>query len=840
VTYIGGDVHDVVVTISRGKGRYLVQTILPNSTQGMSVQTATNESMIAAPTQLRLGDATHSYYVSRIDVWDTDIQDITQAGDIGSFGHNYVAAKGSNLPVFLNGHNLSGLEDGNGPFEGELDYYKNFGINYYRIPFQAEKLFTTWIAYTANNSNPFPTVGNTTVAGMDATYVQQIDRFVNYAVANGAGVLLDWHSYAGPMGKTLGGTFPDALFKQAWKAIATRWPNCDYDLQNEPANAVVANWPATMQQAVDGIREAGATGYIHLEPAGSFGALSTFAPGSTIADAMLAVTDGLNKLVYHGHQYLDHDGSGRYEDIAGRYIGLTRAQLPYAWARIHGVKLFVGEIGATNNPGSNPDQDREARWFFKNMYANRDVLFGWAYWTGGIYFQDYYYGTWPRNWNTVNQTDRPQMSYLKLYPGTGYTPPGPVTLPVITLSTETDVSSLAGDTTNVYQTDLRIDPSNASRQAITAKYGVVSSSTPDGELNTVAFTTNDRWSTASKVVQGSAGDPDVAFDKDGNAFWTYIDKGSGTLGIRKKLAGATTWGTAVQAFSSRPDHPHVIVDPWPTSPHYNRKYIAGRTASPAFVYSDDGVTWTQATLPGDAKFNGGAGGNIWGGSVAKTGEIFWSWKSSQDTLLTSGGAYNGVQADFYVLRSRDGGTSYSAVKIYTSQPVASNGPGGHPGLSNVGYTPPTTAIPNGRLHVVVPQYVSGGPTKLMYFTSDDLGLTWTPAGPTLLTVSGYGARSACFSVNSTGMLVLSAMMDNGSNLRMYAIASRDSGASWCTPVKINTTDFAAPTTGTQNRTPSLDQILSAAALSDGSFEIVWTQNVGSNTYHAQRRKITVA
>jgi endoglucanase len=458
VTYIGGDVHDVVVTISRGKGRYLVQTILPNSTQGMSVQTATNESMIAAPTQLRLGDATHSYYVSRIDVWDTDIQDITQAGDIGSFGHNYVAAKGSNLPVFLNGHNLSGLEDGNGPFEGELDYYKNFGINYYRIPFQAEKLFTTWIAYVANNSNPFPTVGNTTVAGMDATYVQQIDRFVNYAVANGAGVLLDWHSYAGPMGKTLGGTFPDALFKQAWKAIATRWPNCDYDLQNEPANAVVANWPATMQQAVDGIREAGATGYIHLEPAGSFGALSTFAPGSTIADAMLAVTDGLNKLVYHGHQYLDHDGSGRYEDIAGRYIGLTRAQLPYAWARIHGVKLFVGEIGATNNPGSNPDQDREARWFFKNMYANRDVLFGWAYWTGGIYFQDYYYGTWPRNWNTVNQTDRPQMSYLKLYPGTGYTPPGPVTLPVITLSTETDVSSLAGDTTNVYQTDLRIDP----------------------------------------------------------------------------------------------------------------------------------------------------------------------------------------------------------------------------------------------------------------------------------------------------------------------------------------------------------------------------------------------
>lgn len=859
--YVYDDAARKVILVSRGRTRKMLATFITKGIgPSLNWTDASGDAPLSAPTQLRIGTGTSSTRntnLIRIDVWTSDIQDETQIGDFAGMGTYYGLTKGANLSDWYNGHNLAGLEfnQAAGPFEEETDYYSGnsatgrvgYGANLYRLPFLPDRLFTSWITYLQNTgSNPFPTVGNTTVAGMDPTYKAQMDRLIQYNISRGYVTLLDWHGYGGPLGQSIGGTFSDALFAQVWKACAQAWTSdlVHFDFQNEPAAATRAGLATTYQAAVTAIRSVtGATGYIHLEPTGGYGPLGNFRldVNDGFGNDLLAVTDPLNRLVFHGHYYLDGSGSSAAAN-SNWFAYLGDHQGAIDWARKHGVKLFWGEFGATWDPANNPANDTAMRKLLALWYRNRDVCLGWAAWGSGIYWgSGYPFNTWPANWNTPQETSRPQLSYFKLYPGTTYVPPTiPSGPPTITPGTETDVSALASAVVNTYQTDIRVDPTNANRQVITGKYGNDPNSS---ENNTVALVTNNRWSSATFTTQGASGDPDCVFDKDGNAYWTIIDKGNGTnFGIRKKAAGSTTWGSLINGMAARPDHPHVVADLWPTSPYYNRMYAAGTTPGPRFSRSSDGgATWgNDYAISGfDA---GGARTNnplMFGGCVAKTGEVFFNCRTGAK-ILVQNGAYAGSTKDMYVCRSADGGATWTAIRYFTNNSPKTQGPGGsYNGGSNVGYTPPTAALPNGRLHVTAnAQPANGAATGSMYFYSDDLGVTWSAAGTYLAYDASQGHLCGCFSATATGMLVYTYMTGTGSVNRMYAIASRDSGATWSTPVKVNSTDWAQPDQSLQAREPSGDQVYAGVSLADNTFEVCWPQNVGG-IYHAFRRQLTV-
>ena len=416
--------------------------------------------------------------------------------------------------------------------------------------------------------------------------------------------------------------------------------------------------------------------------------------------------------------------------------------------------------------------------------------------------------------------------------GTGLV--GLSTTPIVTLGTEINVSSKVGDLTNAYQADIGIDPTNASRQVITAKYGTA-------ETQTAAFTTNDAWTTATKIVAtGNTADADIVFDKNGVAYQSYIDRTNSRISVSSKAAGGTTWASSVSA-ASLASHPSIWSDSWSVSPYYNRLYVSGGATGPILARSDNGTTWTTATLSaGVSKFDTGM---AFRGCSAQGGVVAFPWKSAQVTGVING-APGGVTSDFYVIRSTNGGASIASAFIYASTPVSSPGVGGGFFCSNMAYSPPTVLASSGRLHLIIGQDQNNAPTRMMYFTSDDLGLTWSSGGQQsgryIGDVSTWGALCPTIVVNAGGVILVQWMATNGTSLRTYCMASKDNGANWSDPVQVNSTDGTVPTPASQPLKPSSIQTYGGVALSDGTFQVCWPDaRTNNNVYAIYTRKVTV-
>jgi endoglucanase len=767
------------------------------------------------------GTATGSdtdYWLEKIEIWrDTAPETVVEAADatvrLPPVPANY-------LDTWYSGVNFAGLDFGFkfAPQAGAYsDYWRSKGINFIRLPFEDEAWGGT-LASPNINASYFSTYG--------------IDSWIDEVTADGFHVLLDLHQYA----SFKGGTVTDAGdmvtgFPAAWALLADRYkanPRVHIDLMNEPVGvSSLAAWVTVQQNCVTAIRATGFTGIITITGDGYSNALSFNTGGGW--DSLLTITDPEDNLVYQGHMYLDPDFSGAGGDmgvIRYKYEALQYVRTFAEWARYHGKRFLIGEFGTPYASGSYPDMTREFRWMMELMYENRDAMIGYAYWgAGGRWGNGYLYTCDPDNLGAYNQTDKSQVATFQLYPG--YAPSEPAIEPevpdptvTITPGTQYNVSNIAGNLTNVYQLNLRIDPTNGAKMLVTGK--------SPAEGNTVIFSTSDTFTTVTREALPSTGDPDSAFDHLGNAYRSYIDYAAG-CSIQKRNAGSSTWNTKVSVADM--DHPHVIVDRNASSPYYGRIYFAGRGSNfTCFRSSDTGSTWSRADLTGTTKFNNGF---VFGGCVHTDGTVYFAYKSAQ-TISVVNGSYGGSSSDFYIMKSTDGGATFTPCYIFTTTPIQTQGAGGYYGCSN------PVVSPNGRVHVVINQAVANAPCRNLYFYSDDAGVTWSvgaPIGGSL--PDGYGAGSPSFAINAAGVIYLQYFGILGNSFRIYAIASKNNGDTWSDPVQISSATSTVDDDSNQDRAFGQDQVHIDVA-PDGAFWSVWTNcTTGNSIYAAYARRVVV-
>lgn len=167
----------------------------------------------------------------------------------------------------------------------------------------------------------------------------------------------------------------------------------------------------------------------------------------------------------------------------------------------------------------------------------------------------------------------------------------------------------------------------------------------------------------------AAGDPAIAFDSAGNAYYLCMNfnrdgGGNGiqhTQFVRKSFDGGQTWGPPVETLGSpqanRDDKGHIAVDTGSTSPHHGNVYVVAtrlNTGGLQFNRSTDGGNSFEG-CPGVGAcsdqaindFANGFGGNI---AVADDGTVYVAW------IEDAGGGNAFLAFD----RSTDGGASFTA------------------------------------------------------------------------------------------------------------------------------------------------------------------------------------
>jgi endoglucanase len=236
----------------------------------------------------------------------------------------------------------------------------------------------------------------------------ELRRIVNTASAAGLSTILDLHNY-GNRWVEVDGVLkqaqidgPSALVTRAdyadlWRKLAQAFAGDErvhFDLMNEPHDlksadgATEAVQLARIYQAgLDAVRAAGAGNVIHIEP-------PRYAKASALvgsfSEAALTIRDPRNALVFHVHQYLDPDESGRHAVLAGgdHDLGVKRLAPVTEWARRNGKRLFLGEFGLP--AGGDPDLLEASRRMLTFIHASDDVWAGWTAWgAGSLWKSDY-------------------------------------------------------------------------------------------------------------------------------------------------------------------------------------------------------------------------------------------------------------------------------------------------------------------------------------------------------------------------------------------------------------------------------------------------------------------
>jgi endoglucanase len=108
-------------------------------------------------------------------------------------------------------------------------------------------------------------------------------------------------------------------------------------------------------------------------------------------DALSALTDPENKIIYEMHQYLDSDGSGTNEDCVNNTIGSSRLESATSWLRSSGKVGILGEFAG----GSNTVCEEAVVDMVTYMGDNNDVWLGGLFWGGGPWWGDYIFSMEP-------------------------------------------------------------------------------------------------------------------------------------------------------------------------------------------------------------------------------------------------------------------------------------------------------------------------------------------------------------------------------------------------------------------------------------------------------------
>lgn len=264
----------------------------------------------------------------------------------------------------------------------ELSYFKSRGFNLIRFPISWERLQ--------------PTLNG----ALQPTYLSETLAYIDAATSAGFHVVLDLHNYAryatgtrvsdcgigedgtdgGYTQRLLGdGFLTFGHLVDVWTKLANQVknnPNVILNLMNEPhdLNMTSSAWYGGVQQVVNGIRGAGSSQLI-LVPNTRGSDVDHFFLDYTTTDhvpdstAILQVTDSANNLAYDMHAYQNNPTSGT------SYATLLSSVT--SWARTHGRRLFLSEMGSVINAANGQAGVGGA---LAHMRDNSDVWIGWSPW----------------------------------------------------------------------------------------------------------------------------------------------------------------------------------------------------------------------------------------------------------------------------------------------------------------------------------------------------------------------------------------------------------------------------------------------------------------------------
>lgn len=311
-------------------------------------------------------------------------------------------------PTHLRGTNMSGAEFGTaipGTFGTDYiypdpnyatgytsqDYFIGKGLNTFRLPFRWERL------------------QRQLDADFDTAELGRLDTTVTDMTGKGAYVIVEPHNFARYNGELVGSTaVPNSAFADLWAKLAQHYasnPRVLFGLMNEPHDMPTEQWRDGANAAIAAIRTAGAHNLIVVPGNAYTGAWcwSLNFYGTPNADAMLGITDPEDNYVFEVHQYLDSDYSGSHTACQSTTIGADSLAGFTAWLRAHGKRGILGELGA----GANATCDTAVDGMLAHIDANADVYIGWAWWSAGPWWGNYFMTLEPQN-----GVDAPQFATL--------------------------------------------------------------------------------------------------------------------------------------------------------------------------------------------------------------------------------------------------------------------------------------------------------------------------------------------------------------------------------------------------------------------------------------------
>ena len=341
--------------------------------------------------------------------------------------------------------------------------------------------------------------------------------------------------------------------------------------------------------------------------------------------------------------------------------------------------------------------------------------------------------------------------------------------PLVAQQTAAGSINYAGSEVEPY---VAADPSNPAHLVASFQQDRWNDGGSNGLTNAVSTDGGSTWQLASSQPQftkcegaavGAPGDfnratdPWVSFSSDGHIAYSISDSfnangpafgGASSIIISRSTDGGMTWQTPVTARSDASttvlnDKESVTADPTSASTAYaiwDRLVSPSANANPgAFNHSpafrgpvmfskttDGGATWSNGRVIFDpGQKNQTIGNQIVAPTAGAAGGMLID---GFDLILTKGGIGNNQSATFSVavIRSADGGASWSQPIIVAQQNFASVSIAGH-AVRSSDELPEFAAGPDGNLYAVWQdgRFSTAGTAKVAFSMSSDGGLSWT-------------------------------------------------------------------------------------------------------------------
>ena len=334
-----------------------------------------------------------------------------------------------NMP-YLTGVNLAGAEFGpneppDGP-RGEFGTQYTYPISELTPGYQSPRYFLSKGMNTFRLPFKWERIQHELKKPLDRQELARLELTVDRLTKLGAWVILDLHNYARYEDELIGSETVSAdAFADVWRRLAKKFgkkPRVILGLMNEPYDINSEVWVDAANKAIRAIRETGAQNIIFVGGNSYSSTMHWYEDFN--AEALLHVSDPLERVVFEGHLYLDMRSTGLKETCVNEMIGVERVQPFLRWLRENNKVGFIGEFGG----GKNARCAGAIANLVEEIGENKDVVLGWTYWAAGPWWPtDYFTSIEPEE-----NEDAPQLVALlpHIVSASGPTiPPHPRKLP---------------------------------------------------------------------------------------------------------------------------------------------------------------------------------------------------------------------------------------------------------------------------------------------------------------------------------------------------------------------------------------------------------------------------